>query len=354
MFEKNESLQYAIRSLSGLRWSKTMACWYVPMRSGLNNELFALLKGKAWLDYSALKARPEARPEAVKSEKVLLQLTSETQSKIEEFGRWMRSKRYSPSTIGTYSDALKCFLSYYQHKRPEDIHNHDLVAFNNDYILKQGLSSSYQNQVVNAVKLFFRTVEARQLNPELIHRPKRQKLLPNVLSKEEVRMILMALSNLKHKAMLSLIYSCGLRCGELLNLKPSDLDSNRGLIIVRMGKGRKDRIVPLSPKIHELLKSYSSVYPSVDYLFEGQKPGEMYDERSLQQVLKHAVTKAGISKPVTLHWLRHSYATHLLESGTDLRYIQELLGHRSSKTTEIYTHVSRSMIQSIVSPFDTL
>ncbi|MCU0361624.1 MAG: site-specific integrase [Bacteroidia bacterium] len=354
LFEKNESLQYAIRALSGLRWSKTMACWYVPMRSGLNNELFALLKGKAWLDYTALKARPQALPEAVKPEKVHIQLPAETQSKIEEFGRWMRSKRYSPSTIGTYLDALKCFLNFYKHKRPEDIQNRDLVAFNNDYILKQGLSNSYQNQVVNAVKLFFRTVEARQLNPELIHRPKRQKLLPNVLSKEEVKMILMALSNLKHKAMLSLIYSCGLRCGELLNLKPSDLDSNRGLIIVRMGKGRKDRIVPLSPKIHELLKSYSSLYPSVDYLFEGQKPGEKYDERSLQQVLKHAVTKAGISKPVTLHWLRHSYATHLLESGTDLRYIQELLGHRSSKTTEIYTHVSRSMIQSIVSPFDTL
>jgi integrase/recombinase XerD len=354
LFEKNESLQYALRPLNGLRWSKTMACWYVPIRNGLNTELFALLKGKAWLDYSALKVPTEITPAAVEPEKLPIQLPAETQGKIEEFTRWMRSKRYSPSTIGTYQDALKCFLNFYKHKRPEDIQNRDLVAFNNDYILKQGLSNSYQNQVVNAVKLFFRTVESRQINPELIHRPKRQKVLPNVLSKEEVKLILMALSNLKHRAMLSLIYSCGLRCGELLNLKPSDLDSNRGLIIIRMGKGRKDRIVPLSPKIHELLKSYSSAHPSVHYLFEGQKAGEKYDERSLQQVLKHAVTKAGISKPVTLHWLRHSYATHLLESGTDLRYIQELLGHRSSKTTEIYTHVSRSMIQSIVSPFDTL
>lgn len=154
--------------------------------------------------------------------------------------------------------------------------------------------------------------------------------------------------------MLSLIYSCGLRCGELLKLKPGDIDSKRGLILVKQAKGRKDRIVPLSNKILEMLRQYWMVHEPKNYLFEGQKSGEMYDVRSLQQVLKQAVNKAGIKKPVTLHWLRHSYATHLLENGTDLRYIQEILGHSRSTTTEIYTHVSTKGIQNVVSPFDNL
>ena len=354
LFEKNESLQYALRPLNGLRWSKTMACWYVPMRSGLNTELFTLLKGKAWLDYSALKAPTEIPPAALESEKLPIHLPIETQSKMEEFARWMRSKRYSPSTIGAYQDALKCFLNFYKHKRPEDIQNRDLIAFNNDYILKQGLSSSYQNQVVNAVKLFFRTVESRQLNPELIHRPKRQKVLPNVLSKEEIKLILNAQSNLKHKLMLSLIYACGLRRSELLALKLRDVDDKRGLLIVRQGKGKKDRITPLSDKIHSLIENYCVAYKPKEWLFEGQDQRGPYDERSLASVLKQALEKSGIKKPVTLHWLRHSYATHLLESGTDLRYIQELLGHSRSTTTEIYTHVSSKNIQKIISPFDSL
>ncbi len=354
LFEKNESLQYAIRALSGLRWSKTMACWYVPLRSGLNNELFALLKGKAWLDYSALKAPTDMLPAATESEKLPLQLPAEIQLKIIEFARWMRSKRYSPNTINTYCDALKCFLNFNKHKRPEDIHNHDLVAFNNDYILKQGLSSSYQNQVVNAVKLFFRIVEARQLNPELIHRPKRQKVLPNVLSKEEVKKILTALSNIKHKAMLSLIYSCGLRRSELLNLTLRDIDSNRKVIVVRQSKGRKDRIVPLSEKVLVILREYYLACKPKHWVFEGQNGQGQYDESSLAAVLKQAVEKSNIKKPVTLHWLRHSYATHLLESGTDLRYIQEILGHSRSTVTEIYTHVSNKSIQKVVSPFDSL
>lgn len=131
--------------------------------------------------------------------------------------------------------------------------------------------------------------------------------------------------------MLSLIYSCGLRCGELLALKPVHIDSNRNIVLIKNSKGKKDRIVPLSPKILEMLRAYYRLYKPAIYLFEGQTAGRPYDNRSLQQVLKKALNKVGNAKPVTLHWLRHSYATHLLESGTDLRYIQELLGHNSSK-----------------------
>jgi integrase/recombinase XerD len=175
-----------------------------------------------------------------------------------------------------------------------------------------------------------------------------------VLSKEEVKAILEAHHNIKHKAMLSLIYSCGLRRSELLNLRPADIDSKRNIVIIKQSKGKKDRITPLSPKILELLRNYYKVYRPVNFLFEGQEPGSQYSEQSLQKVLKTALEKTKINKPVTLHWLRHSYATHLLESGTDLRYIQELLGHNSSRTTELYTHVSTKSLQQIRSPFDDL
>jgi integrase/recombinase XerD len=154
--------------------------------------------------------------------------------------------------------------------------------------------------------------------------------------------------------MLSLIYSCGLRRNELLNLKLSDIDSYRGLVIIRQSKGRKDRVAPLSEKILELLRNYYTTCKPTFWLFEGQDKKSQYDEKSLASVLKQALVKCGIQKPVSLHWLRHSYATHLLENGTDLRYIQEILGHSSSRTTEIYTHVSNKNIQRITSPFDNL
>lgn len=274
--------------------------------------------------------------------------------KIEAFKRWLRSKRYSESTIGTYADALKSFLVFYNHKEVNEITNDDVIGFNNDYILKYKLSASFQNQIVNAIKLFFRTIEDRRIDIDLVHRPKRSKLLPNVLSKEEVKQLLSALRNLKHRTMLALIYSCGLRRGELLSLKPTDVDSIRNIIVIRQAKGRKDRVVPLSEKVLGMLREYYKFYKPQVWLFEGQEVGMAYDERSLASVLKLALSRTSIQKPVTLHWLRHSYATHLLEAGTDLRYIQEILGHRSSRTTEIYTHVSAHNIQKIKSPFDDL
>jgi len=154
--------------------------------------------------------------------------------------------------------------------------------------------------------------------------------------------------------MLSLLYSCGLRRSELLQLLPADIDRNRKMVIIRQGKGNKDRVVPLSDKISLMLGDYIKTYKPEHYLFEGMVPGTAYDERSLANVLKQSVTKAEINKPVSLHWLRHSYATHILEAGTDLQYIQELLGHKSSRTTEIYTHVSTHSLQKIKSPFDDL
>lgn len=363
LFARSEVLQSLIRQNKRVRWSQTMRCWYLPFSSQVVSELFDLLKGKAYLDYSAIQAEAMVLTAVEKVKHVanekprienLAELSEVHKKKLERFRHWMRSRRYSENTIDTYVDALSTFLRFFWKKELSSITNEDVIYFNNKYILENKLSASFQNQVVNAIKLFFRTVEERKLDPSIIHRPKRAKVLPNVLSKEEVKAILNALTNIKHRAMLSLIYSCGLRRSELLNLKLNDIDAKRGLIVIRKAKGMKDRVVPLSGKILELLQDYFAAYKPKEWVFEGQSGKGAYDERSLASVLQQAIEKAKLDKPVTLHWLRHSYATHLLESGTDLRYIQEILGHSRSTTTEIYTHVSNKSIQRVVSPFDSL
>jgi integrase/recombinase XerD len=174
------------------------------------------------------------------------------------------------------------------------------------------------------------------------------------LSKEEVKRILDAPVNEKHRVMLSLIYACGLRRSELIELVPGDLERDRKLLRIRQSKGFKDRVVPISEKVIQMIDLYIIHFRPEKYLFEGQYRGGRYSASSLDKVFKEAVKRVGLRREVTLHGLRHSYATHLLESGTDLRYIQELLGHKSSRTTEIYTHVTTKSIQKIRSPFDDL
>lgn len=328
-FEKNAELIARIKKLTGSRWSQTLGVWHLP-DTVENRERFQLVP----LSHSLPSA--------------------EGIEQIKKYIQWLSSKRYSPNTIKTYSEALKSFLIFYREKHITEISNEDVIIYNNEFILKNNLSDSYQNQIVNAIKLYFTTIRETKIEIDKIHRPKRSKLLPNVLSKEEVKLILNAHNNIKHRMMLSLIYSCGLRCGELLALRPVHIDSKRNIVLLKNSKGKKDRITPLSPKILEMLREYYILFKPTIYLFEGANPGEPYSEKSLQSVLKQALKKVGITKPVSLHWLRHSFATHLLESGTDLRYIQELLGHQSSRTTEIYTHVSTKSIQQIKSPFDNL
>lgn len=270
------------------------------------------------------------------------------------FKNYMNYRRYSENTIKTYSDALEVFFRFFQNKKLESLTIEDIIQFNNDYILRKNLSSSYQNQVINAVKLFYTNRFNKTMEVEFIQRPRREKRLPNVLSKEDVKSILEAPTNLKHRVMLSLIYACGLRRSELLNLTLTDILSKRNLLFIRQSKGKKDRVVPIGNKLIEMLRNYYKAYKPKTWLFEGQFPNTKYSEKSLENVLKQSLTKTKISKKVSLHWLRHSYAKHLLENGTDLRYIQELLGHSSSQTTEIYTHVSTLNLQQILSPFDDL
>ena len=277
-----------------------------------------------------------------------------TQQHLFSFKNYMNYRRYSQNTIKTYSDALDVFFRFFQNKTIESLTKEDLIQFNTEYILKKNLSSSYQNQVINAIKLFYRNRFNRSMEVDYIQRPRREKRLPNVLSKNEVKTILEAPTNIKHRAMLSLSYACGLRRSELLNLTLKDILSDRNLLFIRQSKGKKDRVIPIGNKLIEMLRDYYKAFKPKTWLFEGQFPNTKYSEKSLENVLKQSLTKAKITKKVSLHWLRHSYATHLLESGTDLRYIQELLGHSSSRTTEIYTHVSTKNLQQIRSPFDDL
>lgn len=358
-FPYEEELVLLIKKFEDARWSKTHRAWHIPQNKYNISDIFKVFKNKAWVDYRDF-SRKDVLETTVESgkrgAKTVLEekISAEAIEKIEKFRFWLHSRRYSPSTINTYLDSIKTFLRFYAFKKIQEIDNNDLIRFNNEYILANNYSASFQNQVVNAVKLFFKTIENSPLDIDAIPRPKRAKKLPNVLSKEEVKAILDTPTNIKHKAMLSLIYACGLRCGEILSLKPNDIDSKRNILHVKNAKGQKDRIVPLSEKIIVLLREYYKATKPKYYLFEGQTKGNRYDARSLQNVLKQSIAKTKITKPVTLHWLRHSYATHLLESGTDLRYIQEILGHNSSKTTEIYTHVSTKSLQQIKSPFDFL
>ena len=353
-FPFDRKLYFHFRLLRHTHWDTSEKSWVFDEKEIALEHLYSHFDGLAQFEFL------EKRLESVEYKKAHLRpcdflepLGIKHSREIERFKDYLQSKRYSPNTIKVYSDSLATFFRYFSAKEIADISNDDLIAFNNNYILKNNFSASFQNQVVNAVKLYFSAIQHKKIDVELIHRPRREKLLPNVLSKEEVKAILEAPYNLKHRAMLAMIYSCGLRRSELLSLTKFDVDSKRMVVIIRMAKGKKDRIVPLSTKILALLRDYYKSYNPKEFLFEGQSGGK-YSEKSLENVLKQSLFKARIEKPVTLHWLRHSYATHLLENGTDLRYIQDLLGHKSSKTTEIYTHVSTKNIQNIRSPFDDL
>ncbi|MBM3212642.1 integrase, partial [Candidatus Poribacteria bacterium] len=214
-------------------------------------------------------------------------------------------------------------------------------------------ATSTLNQAINALKFYYGTMLKKKFLYE-IKRPRKDKKLPVVLSKEEAAKILSSVENIKHKAILMLVYSAGLRVGEVVRLKPEDIDSKRMLIHVRGSKGRKDRYTLLSEKALNILREYWRKYKPAKWLFEGAKEGRYLSIRSVDKIFRNACDKAGIKKDVSVHTLRHSFATHLLEGGTDLRYIQELLGHAHSKTTEIYTHVSTKSLGKITSPLDTL
>jgi integrase/recombinase XerD len=272
---------------------------------------------------------------------------------LERMKKHLEENRYSLRTTKSYLPLLELFFRYYNTTDPEDITIDQVSHFVHEFIIKNGYSASYQNQVVSAIKTWYEISGTGRINPVLLDRPRRGRSLPKVFSKDEVKRILNATRNGKHKLLLWLAYSCGLRRSELINIKLEDLDRSRGLINIMEGKGKVDRIVPVPDKVWEKIDDYIGGYTPKVYLLEGQGGGQ-YSVESVYQVFKQALRRAGIKKDVGIHSLRHSYATHLHENGLDIRYIQELLGHKSTKTTEIYTHVSRRNLAAVRSPIEDM
>ena len=223
-----------------------------------------------------------------------------------------------------------------------------------DLIEQRNVSRSYHNQAVSALRFLYQTVLRQPQLAVQIPRPRKEKRLPEVLSPEEVARLLTRPRNLKHRAIVILLYSGGLRVGELVRLRPVDLDPDRRVLRVRGGKGRKDRNTLLADRAINVVRTYRDAYPTEHWLFPGPRPDRHLTARSVQRVVTRAAQAAGILKHVTPHTLRHSFATHLLEGGTNLRIIQELLGHGSARTTQIYTHVSKATMESVRSPLDNL
>ena len=282
--------------------------------------------------------------------------TSQFKSCPIEFLKYMQSYNYSDNTISTYHNLTLRFINAFKGQSIEAINRfgiNELNTYHQVWNQRSAPSSSLVNQSINALKLYYKVVGKREIEFEAIIRPKRNKPLPTVYSMKEIERILSNISNLKHKAITLLIYSAGLRISELINMSVNDIHYDRKLVFVQKSKGRKERYTTLAASTESILRKYIEDYKPMDYLFEGQYGGK-YSDTSIRNFLKKAKTKAGITKKGSVHTLRHSFATHLLENGTDLRYIQELLGHSSSKTTEIYTHVSNLNLSQIKSPGDMI
>jgi len=275
------------------------------------------------------------------------------QEQVELFYQKLQVQRYAYSTIKTYTGCLKKFLVDFKKYKLENIEERNIENYITHLIKNEKISISYQKQMLSAVNKFFQSVHQRELNLKCLYPKQKTFNLPKFLSKQEVAKMINVVTNKKHLCIIKLLYGAGLRLNEVLNLKEADIDSNNLLIHVRQSKGNKDRTVMLSKNLLMDLRLYYKTYKPKVFLFEGQT-NTKYSATSIQSIVKKAAKKAGIIKKVTPHILRHSFATHLIEDGTDIRYVQELLGHNSIRTTQIYTHITDVTKSTIKSPLDNL
>lgn len=341
-FDYNTEIVNLLKQNFPAKWSQTKKCWWIARKD------FDYKKFKKVFSDHQISAITDKEPSVPKqSMKKIINLPKGYLEKLEQ-------KRYSLQTIKIYTSYFKDFQNHFDSKELTQIEPEEINEYLLDLIRKKDISASQQNQRINAIKFYFEKVLGRDREYYKIDRANKAKRLPTVLSKLEVKAIIHSCTNKKHKCILSLIYSAGLRRSELVNLKLNDIDSTRGLIIIKSAKGNKDRVSLLSPLLVNELREYYIKYKPTVYLFEGNEIGNKYSTTSIANILKQACAKTRIKKKVSPHTLRHSFATHLLEQGTDLRYIQNLLGHSSSKTTEIYTHVSTQNISQIKNPIDDI
>jgi len=364
-FEYNERIIEIIKTIPGRKWNQESKYWYFSKRYFSLEILISKIGQISEIDFSALEAfdhgsQYESRTDELStSERDMAIQRFEYSGKAteitlpQEYLEVLIRKRYSQNTIKTYMSYMKSFMEEFHDVALESITTQQI----NNYILKlirtKGISPSQQNQRINAIKFYYEKVLDQDKMLYYLERPRKTRTLPKVLSEKEVLAILKSIENIKHKAIIGTIYSAGLRRSELINLRKQDINFERKIIFIRGSKGNKDRYTILSHFQSVLLRKYLSEFKPNYWLFEGVNRNR-YSATSIAKILRRAANKAGIEQKVTPHMLRHSFATHLLEQGVDIRYIQTILGHGSTKTTEIYTHVSNKSLANITSPLDKI
>jgi integrase/recombinase XerD len=344
-----------VKNIHGRRWNIQLLVWEIPFTKTTLRFLATYFGDSIKYGFEQKKEIPEQLESANTDEKWVkkAEVTAKYELAVTKLIEIMTLKRYSVRTVKSYRLAFRNFILFYDDLKPRNISRQQIDNYLLYCIREKKISESYQDLIISAIKLFYLEAVNQPEKVEKLYRPKKVERLPSIFSENEIVRLLRASENLKHKCILMVIYSSGLRLGEVVNLQLSDIQSDIKRIYIRTAKGKKDRYTLLSEKTLQILRQYVQVYRPSHWLFEGQNGGQ-YSERSVQEVFTRAKVKSGVNPNGTCHWMRHSFATHLLEKGIDLRYIQELLGHQSSKTTEIYTHITKNGWDKLVSPMDNL
>jgi site-specific recombinase XerD len=353
-FHTDKVIQALLKELPDIKWSNEFSMAYLLNTKGNLDNIFSIFRGVVWVNcnYFFDKAPTKYSNEPINIEWFRKRELKKGQRSCPiKYLDKLEIKKYANNTVRSYVSLFESFINFYHEKELIHINDEDIRAYLQK-LVREDRSNSYINQSLNSIKFYYEMVLGMPNRFYAIDRPRKEVKLPQVLSKEDVLLILEHTNNLKHRCIVGLLYSAGLRRNELVNLKISDIDSKRMLIRVESGKGNKDRYTLLSKQILLDLRAYYLAYKPTKYILEGQYGGQ-YSAQSIANVVSNAAEKANIRIRVTPHILRHSFATHLLESGVDLRKIQVLLGHSSSKTTEIYTHVATSTFDSIRNPMDS-
>jgi integrase/recombinase XerD len=396
-FENYPSLNTIVRKQATAKWSQTKKCWYIPYTQKHYSLLQTALKEKAILNIDALKKYAEQRKKEKQTKNTATQSASPLtpvrtgtggplqrrgEPSIQYLSKFVTNaklttvnsasglnkhvlpamkqqlvlKGYSPSTIKTYLNEMGVFLKMIKQHPADEF----TVARLKNYLQycheKLKLTENTLHSRMNALKFYYEQVLKKEKFFWEIPRPKKQLLLPKIFNQDEIASIINSVTNKKHKTMLMLAYSAGLRVSEVIALKVYNIDSKRMSILIEQGKGKKDRLVSLSPVLLVMMRDYVLHYKPdrKGFLFEGNNKGTPYSTRSLQEVLQAAKKKAGVLRPGSIHSLRHSFATHLIEKGTDVTMIQKLLGHNDLRTTLLYLHTSNKDLLKIISPLDDL
>ena len=347
-FDYNKTLINVVKSISGTCWSQRLKSWYIPNTLHHLETIKSKLSNHSSINDSALSQDIFRTKKNIKRKR---NLSTDHRKLLLGYMLYLKGKRYSESTVNTYLTLTADLVEFYNGTDLQTLNNRSVEVFIEQVMVPKRYSISTHRQFISSLKHFKAYYPNCNIDDLHLVLPKKDKLLPTVLSKSEVIDIIRCTQNLKHRAIIALLYSCGLRIGELIQLKQHHIDIDRRQLIVKQGKGRKDRYVVLAESFLPLLLNYISTYQPKVYVFQGQKGGA-YSTESIRKFLKKSCKNAQINKKVTPHTLRHSYATHLLESGIDIRYIQELLGHAKPETTMIYTHVSKKDMLQIKSPLD--